>query len=265
MLRRLLTPRWLGWLALLTVAVVTVGVLGLWQLNVAKDRGTNQEVAQAPSRPVVALTEILKPHQSFPAVESSRRVTASGRYDADKQFVVADRRLDGKQGYWVVTPLVERTTGARLPILRGFVTNPEQATRPTATEVTVLGGLAPGESPSAASYPAGQTGSIDLSAKLNEWGGEVYNAFVFAMQETPNATANDIVRVPPPPPNPTFGFRFVNLMYAFQWWVFALFAIYVFWRMLRDEVHGRPERSPRRLPADNGKTDPRTSAQESNV
>ncbi len=256
MLRRLLTPRWLGLLVLLAVAVAGMSFAGLWQLNVAKDRGANQEVAKAPSKPVVPITTLVKPHQSFPGVLSSRRVSASGRYEADKQFLVADRRLNGRTGYWVVTPMIEQVTGARLVILRGFVTDPAQASRPTASQVTVVGGLAPGESPSTGSYPAGQTGSIDLSSLLNQWDGDLYNAFLFAISEQPNATAAPITRVPPPPPNPTQGFRFVNLMYAFQWWAFALFAIYVFWRMLRDEVHGRPGRGPRAAASDNGAAAP---------
>ena len=261
MLRRLFTLRWIALLILLAVVVGGMGFAGLWQLNVAKDRGTNQEVAKAPTKPVVPITELLKPHETFPAIESSRRVTAQGRYEPDKQFLVADRRLDGQSGYWVVTPMIQRTTGARLVILRGFVTSPAAASKPTRNDVTVTGGMAPGESPSVGTYPAGQSGSIDLPAKLNEWGGDLYNAFLFAVEEKPNATDDSITRVPPPPPNPTHGFRFVNLMYAFQWWVFAIFAIYVFWRMLHDDVYGPPERRRRPTSTDNEPT----AVEESNV
>ena len=125
----------------MVVAMAAMGVAGLWQLNVAKDRGVNQEVAKAPTKPVVPITTLIKPHQEFPGVESSRRVTATGTYEPDKQFLVADRRLDGKTGYWVVTPMIEQSTGARLVILRGFVTDPAQATKPTATRVSVVGSL----------------------------------------------------------------------------------------------------------------------------
>jgi hypothetical protein len=31
-----------------------------------------------------------------------------------------------------------------------------------------------------------------------------------------------------------------NLLYAFQWWVMAAIVIYGWWRLLHDEVHGRP-------------------------
>lgn len=256
MLSRLFTPRWIGLFVLLVVAMGAMGFAGLWQLNVAKDRGVNTEVAKAPGKPVVPITTLIKPHQEFPGIESSRRVTATGTYEPDKQFLVADRRLDGTSGYWVMTPMVEQTTGARLVILRGFVTDPAQATKPSAVRVTVTGGLAPGESPSAGTLPAGQLGSVDLAKLLNQWGGDLYNAFLFAISEQPNATDQAIVRVPPPPPNPGHGFRFVNLMYAFQWWAFALFAAYVFWRMLRDEVHGPPARRRTGGPTDNGNTAP---------
>ncbi|MBC9958241.1 SURF1 family protein [Yimella sp. cx-51] len=251
MLRRLFTPRWIAFLILLAVAVGTMGMLGLWQLNVSKDRGTNREVAQAPSKPVAPIIQIVQPQQPFPGLESSRRVSASGTYDASKQLLVPERRLDGVKGYWVMTPLTERTTGARLVVVRGFVTSPAQATPPRATDVTVVGGLAPAESPVTGSYPPGQIGSVAPATLLNQWGGQMFNAFVFAISETPNATDASVKRIPPPPPNPTAGFKFVNLMYAFQWWIFAIFACYVFWRMLRDDVYGPPERAPRAA-VDNG-------------
>jgi hypothetical protein len=31
-----------------------------------------------------------------------------------------------------------------------------------------------------------------------------------------------------------------NLLYAFQWWVMAGIVIYGWWRLLHDDVHGRP-------------------------
>jgi hypothetical protein len=83
--------------------------------------------------------------------------------------LVTPRLLHGRTGYWVVTPLVVKDTGARLAVVRGFVADAAQATPPAATgPVTVNGTLAPGESPSTgAALPAGQLGSVDLSLLVN--------------------------------------------------------------------------------------------------
>ncbi|GAA1248698.1 SURF1 family protein [Oryzihumus leptocrescens] len=254
MLRTALRPRWLGLLALVVVVMVTFTMLGLWQLNVARDKGRAEAVRAAPQRPVAALTTVVQPQAQFPADGSGRRVTATGRYDAAGQVLVTPRLLDGRRGYWVVTPLVVEGTGARLAVVRGFVTDPAAATRPPATgPVMVTGSLAPAESPTeGAALPAGQLGSVDLADLVNRWGGQIYNAFVFATAERPDVTTGTtasagIVRVPPPPPVGG-GLALRNAGYAVQWWVFALFALYMWWRMVRDE-HEREQSPARPAPA----------------
>ena len=240
-------PRWLGLLGLVLVVMVVFTLLGLWQLNVAKDRGRAEAVTAAPKRPVATLATVLRPHAPFPADGSGRRVRATGRYDGPGQVLVTPRLLHGRPGYWVVTPLVVPETGARLAVVRGFVSDPAAAPAPPAgTDVTVTGSLAPAEStPSdpTATLPDGQLASVDLASLVNRWGGSVYNAFIFATSEQPDVTAaaGSVVRVPPPPPAGA-GLAWRNAAYALQWWVFALFALYMWWRMVRDEYER--EQSP---------------------
>ena len=87
-----------------------------------------------------------------------------------------------------MTPLVVAETGARLAVVRGFVTDPAAPAPPPSGKVTVDGSLAPGESPAAAptalpAWPQEARGSIDLSILVNRWPGDIYNAFVFAQTE----------------------------------------------------------------------------------
>ena len=37
-----------------------------------------------------------------------------------------------------------------------------------------------------------------------------------------------------PPPDLPSGFTLRNLAYALQWWIFALFALWMWWKMVRD-------------------------------
>jgi surfeit locus 1 family protein len=236
-LRTALRPRSLGLLALVLALIAGFIWMGMWQLDVAREKGRTQALQAAQARPVVPLSQLISPHQPFPADGSLRKVTVTGRYDPSGQVLVTPRRLDGRTGAWVVTPLVVASSGARVAVVRGFVDRPSDARPPTTTgRVTVTGGLAPGESPSTATgLPKGQMGSIDLSVLLNTWGGDIYNAFVFATAEQPDATlsAGSIVRVPPPTPKAGFDKR--NAAYAVQWWVFAAFAAYMWWRVVREE------------------------------
>lgn len=236
----MLKPRWLGLLGALVVLLVAFTFLGLWQLSVARDDAQREAIAAAPLQPPVALGSVMVPHSPFPGDASGRPVTMTGSYDAAGQVLVADRRLDGIAGYWVLTPFVVDATGvsgsARIAVLRGFVTDGSGAgpAPSPAGRVTVTGTLAPGESPasSSAGLPAGQLGSVDLARLVNLWPGDLYNAFVFATDESPDASPG-VQRVPPPPV-PT-GLTWRNAAYALQWWVFGLFAAYMWWRMVRDD------------------------------
>ncbi len=240
MLRTALTPRWLGLLALLVALVVTFSWLGLWQLDVARSKGSESSMSVAKTTQPQPLEEVMKPHQSFPDNGSLKPVTATGHYDAAHQVLISGRLLHGKRGYWVLTPLVVQGSGARVAIIRGFVSSPSDAKPPSTgdRQVTVTGALAPGESPSTGHHPKGQLGSVDLGYLLNKWGGTMYNAFIFKTAESPKATSAPIQSFPPPKPASHSGLKPLNAGYALQWWFFALFAIYLYWKMLGDEVHG---------------------------
>ena len=237
-------PRWLGLFALVVAVMVSFGLLGLWQLSVARDNGRAEQDRAAPTLPVADIAAVLTPHTPFPQDGNGRRITATGRYDGSAQVLVTPRLLRGQRGYWVVTPLVVRSTGARIAVVRGFVTDPAQAAAPNvAGEVTVSGALTPGESPAQDTSPAGtalpdgQMTALDLSRLVNRWPGALYNAFVFAIAEVPDVTsvASPAVQRVPPPALASGGMSWRNTAYAFQWWAFALFAAYMWWRMVRDD------------------------------
>ena len=237
-------PRWLGLFALVVAVMVTFGLLGLWQLSVARDNGRAEQALASPTLPVADIAAVLTPHTPFPQDGSGRRITATGRYDGSAQVLVTPRLLRGQRGYWVVTPLVVRSTGARIAVVRGFVTDPAQAAAPAiATDVTVSGALTPGESPAqdtstaGTALPDGQMTALDLSRLVNRWPGALYNAFVFATAEVPDVTsvASPAAQRVPPPALASGGMSWRNTAYAFQWWAFALFAAYMWWKMVRDD------------------------------
>lgn len=317
MLRTALKPRWLG---LLVLALAVIGLfwrLGLWQLHVAQDKGSGQStVAANPGKPPVAIDTLLHPHEDFPGDLSGRVVTMTGSYAADGQVLVAGRRLDGVDGYWVLTPLyaegspgngtggspsatstvspslgaaaASQSAGASatasgtspppggaayppglsaatrvLAVVRGFVTDPTQAPRPPSGRVTVTGSLAPGESPSTmGALPEGQLGAVDLSVLVNQWQGQLYDAFVFATAERgPSGAAVDLGaelrRIPPPNPTGGSGLAWRNAAYALQWWIFALFAAWMWVKVVRDDwLTTQAARGASEGLADNDEEDP---------
>lgn len=232
-------PKWLALLAAVVVVLIVFAQLGLWQLDVARDRGHEEALQEAREAPSVELTGVLSPHTPMTGDLMGRTVTVSGTYDASGQVVITDRRLGDQTGYWVVTPLVVQPTGARLAVIRGFLTDPNAAPAPPEGTVSLAGMLASSESapnkPTA--LPSGQMQTIDLAELVNEWPGQLYNAILFPSSQQPPSTG--VTHIPPPDLSPD-GFAWRNLAYALQWWIFALFALYMWWRMVREE-HDREQ------------------------
>ncbi|GAA6526248.1 SURF1 family protein [Intrasporangium sp. DVR] len=242
--RGLLTPRWVGLTIVMLLAVTACVFLGLWQLGVAQDEGRKEAVAAASALPRAPLAEVTRPHSEFEAEFSNRQVTATGTYAAELGFVVPDRRLGGREGSWVVGAL--ETPDGVVAVLRGFVEGtPAAVPSPPPGPVTVLGTLGPGESPRAGGrLPDGQRSGIDLAQLVNDWPGDIYNVVLLAASESaesagsgesasPGPAAPGLVRVPPPDVEAPLNVK--NLAYAIQWWVFGLFAIWMWWKMFRAE------------------------------
>ncbi len=249
MLRTALKPRFLGLLGLVLVVGVVFLQLGRWQLGVAEGKAIEEAVAAARAQQPVALPDVLEPHTSFPGDLSSRPVTVTGHYLDDGQLLVPDRRLDGRTGLWVISPFVVDATGATLPVLRGFVTDPGQAGAPPTGTLTLEGGLAPPESPVDTAVGPGEIGSVDTSVLVNTWPGDLYNAFLFLQRsEPPDAPGLTAV----PTPLGDTGIQWRNAAYAVQWWVFALFALWLWWRMVREEHRRQGAVEPPRGRRDNG-------------
>lgn len=245
-----LRPKWLGLLGVAVLVIMAFVQLGRWQLGVAHDAALEEQLARAKAQGVVDLAAVLEPHAAFPGELSARPVSATGRYAADEEVLVTQRRLEGRHGWWVVTAL-HTDEGAILPVLRGFVTDPAQVTPAPSGRVVVTGGLAPAESPlSGSPTPEGWLRSIDLAWLVNRWPGELYNAFIFLDTETPApgagaAAAADLNRLTHvPTPTGETGIIWRNAAYAAQWWIFAAFALWLWWRMVRDEHRRAAAQNP---------------------
>ena len=238
MLRTALRPRWLALLGLVLVVCVAFGRLGLWQLNVSQNKAQAEALAQVAAAPTAPLDEVLRPQAPVTGTQVGRKITAVGEYEPSRQLLVTGRRLDGRTGSWVMTPMVVDTSGARLAVVRGFVDEGTPAPPAPTGRVTVTGTLEPQEGPpdARAPQPAGQIQTVDVSALVNEWGGDVYNAFAIAGDESPapEGAAAQLTRVPPPVVD-TGEINWRNFAYAIQWWIFAGFALYLWWRMVRDD------------------------------
>ncbi|MGX2996301.1 SURF1 family cytochrome oxidase biogenesis protein [Streptomyces sp. JNUCC 64] len=247
MYRFLLTPRWWAINVFVVLAIPFCLFMGSWQLGRFEDRVEDHKTAadragadaQKPARPLAGLLPVTKE-------TSGDRVTATGRYT--EQFLVPDRSLDGKSGHYVLG-LLRTGDGPVLPVVRGWLPGAADASAaPPAPrgEVTVTGALQPSESASsdgartAGGLPPGQIGMISAATLVNLVPYDVENAWV-----TLDPADSGMTAVPAAAPENT-GLdlkAFQNLGYTGEWFVFAGFVVFMWFRLVRRETEAARDAS----------------------
>lgn len=214
---------WVRW-ALLVVFVVALAVvfvnLGEWQLRRLAERETRNATTisneQAPISPYEQVfTRVLTDADQW------QRVTATGSFDGDHQFVIRNRANGDDRGYEVVTPL--RTAAGVVLVSRGFIAVPPGTGIPTAGpappagEVTVVGYVRRNEQGrSGAVIPVdGSARLINSDALQPAIGYPVANGYIAALDVTPGQSGGFVpVALPELSSGPHF-------WYAMQWFMFA--------------------------------------------
>jgi len=238
--RFLLTPRWWGINVFVLLAIPFCVFMGSWQLSRFEDRvqdhrTATEEVSAEKEEAARPLAELLPVDKKT----SGDRVTVSGRYG--KQLLVPGRQLNDRSGFYVLT-LLRTDEGKALPVVRGWLpgtADTAKAPAPPAGEVTVTGALQASETPgsngvsAAGGLPAGQTAAISAASLVNLVPYDLYDAWVTldkgdsGMRAVP-ATA---------PANTGLDLKaFQNLGYTGEWFVFAGFVVFMWFRLVRREA-----------------------------
>lgn len=261
--RFLLTPRWLAGHLFVVLAVVFCVFMGSWQLSRFESRVDTHRTAQKDTKAAaatapVALAELLPGVKSqLTTVSSGRVVTATGTYDTARQLLVPHRTLDGRTGFYVLTPL-RLAGGAALPVVRGWLPGTAGSSRVPAApagRVTVTGALQAAESTStdgaiSSGLPEGQLGIISAASLVNLLPYDVYSAWITQTEAVPSP-----LKAVPATAAPGTGLdlkAFQNLGYTGEWFVFAGFVVFMWFRLFRQEAEAqrdaalglKPEREP---------------------
>lgn len=244
MYRFLLTPRWWGINVFAVLAIAVCLVMGSWQLSrfdARVDRHQQQEeqeeqAAHAKAEPLARLLPV-----SEDTVGRTAKVT--GRFDSWHPLLVPDRDIKGTKGFYVLSLLRPEAAGAKaLPVVRGWLpgsADPARVPKAPRGEVTVSGVLQASESQNDAGpgasggLPEGQLGFISAAALVNVVPYQVENAWI-----TQQHTDKPLRAVPPVAPDNT-GLdmkAFQNLGYTAQWFLFAGFVVFMWFRFFRREV-----------------------------
>lgn len=239
-----LRPKWIGLLLLaLLMATVFVG-LSYWQLERAN------ETAAPPSHDTesrVELSAVQEPQRPTTDEAGGRLVELSGEWVQNELPLLLEGRLNSETsaevGTWVIARFhADLPDGdrAELAVAVGWLSDTQPAQSLTSYELPegvqeLRGRFFPAE-------PAVQRGAFDgrhlasmsPAVMINVWEEPLqtlrYSGYLI-LEDAPEG----LVQIYSPAPDLTAEPNFLNLFYAFEWVVFAGFAFFIWYRMVKDE------------------------------
>ncbi|GAA4124302.1 SURF1 family protein [Nocardioides fonticola] len=224
---------WPAHLAGLAAVATAVG-LGVWQYDAWQARRDAAAVDITREEPV-PLTSVMGSDDPFPGADVGRPVEVVGTWIGSGTVYVSDRERDGVTGYWVVTPVSVGTADApAIPVVRGWVDRPDDAPAPPSGDVVLDGWLQPPEGTGVMDTDRDddivpQVRMADLIQHVDR---DLYGAYLVTKEPTSGLEQVTLSQLPQV--DQFTGLR--NILYALEWWVFACFAAYMWWRHVRDET-----------------------------
>lgn len=239
MFKTALKLKWIG--ALLAALAIATGFVALsgWQFGASE------------SEPIVKVDKTEKPveltkHQDIGTellgTKADQIVTFTGEFVPGTDQLIADRIEDGKKGVWVISEF--KVDGAKqdagVAVVRGW--QPEETTPSAAPtgELQITGRLLPSEGPENEHDLRSKTLPTIASAQLaNIWDSVLYDGFISAHEITTVKGENvqqpgiDMIYVGPQPQEAQI--NWLNVFYGIEWVVFAGFAIFLWYRMVKDD------------------------------
>lgn len=250
MLKTALKPRWIAGLVFAIALSGVFVLLSQWQFG----RSTQPEApVSTTTEELRALTAVLQPGDFFHGSVADQMVSATGSYDPQKQVLIPGRLEDGAKGYWIVSAFAVKgapvltgsgaTPQTWIPVARGWVADPADAAAPPSGTIELTGRLLPSESPLPNTDAGpGRASAVSVAELINVWDVSSYPGFVAAKTEVSGGT--DVgaeasggpikpLRIGPQPAAQQI--NWLNLFYSVEWVVFAGFALFIWWRLVKDD------------------------------
>jgi len=225
---------------LATLAGVALAArLGFWQLDRAAQKIALQTSLEARSREPALDASSLARSPLAAEAQHHRRVSLRGRWLADRTVFLDNRQMDGKVGFFVVTPLALDPGSGAVLVQRGwaprhFTSRTELPPLTTPEGIVAVDGIvAPGPSrlfefADAASGPIRQ--NLDIASFARDTGLDLLPLSVLQV-DAPGSTADGLLRHWPAPAADVQK----HYGYAFQWFALAagVAILYVWHRFIR--------------------------------
>ncbi len=221
-------PKWIAALFLALGVASIFGLLGQWQLDRSIEQGT---IIERNTETVVPLESVATPQSVITSEASGRMVSVECRFVEGDDVVLDNRRTLQGVGQWLVRHCMTEQ-GNSLAVAVGFAPSGVSANTLPATTGEIVGRYVPTESPQQSDFVAGEISTVAIPELLNLWAdpGPVYGGYL-VLSEAPEGLTTIGTEAPPTQSE----LNWLNLFYALQWVIFGLFALYLWWRLVRDE------------------------------
>jgi len=237
-------PRWV--LALLLAFGVAAGfaVLGQWQLERAIASG---EVVQRATETVLPLADVVLPGGAAPTKATGQKVHTSGAFVPGDDQLISDRFNGGTSGVWVVGHFLTDPSGgtgpASIAVARGWAATADEARAvmralradAPGQATTVTGRFVPAEAPEVPGDgrdPHTMT-TVSPAALLNLWA-DATDEPVYSGYIVDTIAPHGLSVIDSPVPADEVELNWLNIFYALEWVVFAGFAVFLWYRLVRD-------------------------------
>jgi cytochrome oxidase assembly protein ShyY1 len=240
-------PRWIAALVLALAVAAAFAALGQWQLERSIANG---EAVDRTSETTVPLASVAEPQKAVTEASTGQLVTVAGEL-LPGDFMVLEKRInDGDEGYWVIGHLVTND-GAGLAVALGWAETEEEAADAQARldadapfPASVTGRYLPSEAPQQGDFESGEFGAMSTAALVNLWG-TVDEAGVYGGYVVAHEPADGLDGIYSPAPSTEVEVNWLNIFYAAEWVIFAGFAVFLWYRLVKDawerEEHQRAQ------------------------
>jgi len=232
-------PRWIAALVFALALAAGFAALSQWQLARSVQNGT---VAPTSTESVEELSSITRPQSPVTDKLDGQLVETRGRWVAGDYVIVSDRLNDGTAGYWVVGHFSAATKsgdGAGLAVALGWAPTAAKARSvengldPLTNDVMVAGRYNVGEAPQDSDFQKGKLSTVSPGAMMNVWKttdpAGVYGGYLVS-----GKAVAGLDTIYSPKPTSTVQVDLLNIFYAIEWIVFAGFAVFLWYRLVRD-------------------------------
>lgn len=243
----MLRPRWILSLLLALAIAAAFAWLGQWQLSRAIDRGSvGPEITETSH----ALGDVITPGVAIHTDRVGQLVSAELSFVPGDYSILTGRVDLDQHGYWIVghATLAEKDAAGNpveLAVARGFTASRSEAlsiahrlNAQPAQPVALTGRLLPTEPPEQPEDNEQGTpptmNDMSVATLINLWhsdaSSDYYEAYVVEHNDVPAG----LTAIYSPSPETQETINWLNIFYAAEWVVFAGFAIYLWYRLVKD-------------------------------